>query len=168
MSNCHVDLLYWYIQEDDIESAFSLVQKDAVELVEFVNTTVDNPFSMDILGSKEGTKRKMLTIFNCIERLFVLMEMIEEEFENSPAISPSNSMEDTEQHALKIKLSAVKPSIEDTTKQKEYQTRFKITTPLSRKHGEEAGFGTNNLSTNLSKMKYFLKFLCFIEYKLDF
>jgi len=83
--SCHVELLYWYMQEEKIEAAFSLVQKYAVELAEFIKSIVSNPFLCDILGSKEGTQQKMLLVFNCIERLLNLMEILED------AINPVTS-----------------------------------------------------------------------------
>jgi len=81
--NCHIELLYWYMQEGNIKEAFSLIQRDAVELTEFIMTIIDNPFFCDILGSKEGTQQRMLSVFHCIERLFNLMEVIEDEIEVS-------------------------------------------------------------------------------------
>jgi hypothetical protein len=81
--NCHIELLYWYMQEGNIKEAFLLIQRDAVKLTEFIMTIVDNPFFCDILGSKEGTQQRMLSVFHCIERLFNLMEIIEDEIEVS-------------------------------------------------------------------------------------
>jgi len=80
--NSHIELLYWYMQEGKIKESFSLIQKDAVELTEFIMTIVSNPFYCDILGSKEGTQQKMLSVFHCIERLFNLMEVIENEIDS--------------------------------------------------------------------------------------
>lgn len=89
--NCYVELLYWYIQEGEIEAAFSLVQKYAVELTEFVKTIVSNPFTCDILGSKEGTQQKMLIVFHCIERLLNLMEVLEDTI-NPPSDSTKGTV----------------------------------------------------------------------------
>lgn len=93
-SNTHLDLLYWQIQGRKIEKAFSILQKDAVELVEFIQRIVENLFYYDVLASKEGTKQSIVEVFRYLERLFNLMEMIENELELSND-SPSKSQPDT-------------------------------------------------------------------------
>jgi len=154
--NCHVDLLYWYIQEDDIESAFTLVQKDATELCEFIKMTVHNPFICDLL-TKEGTKGKLVEIYHCIERLFELMGMIETEFETKQDIS-----EHVDTSPTRPKEFSTKPSIINSEKRnnstvksemKGKAKQFKITTPLSKKNVEQNGFAAACLQDNLNKMK---------------
>eukprot|EP01022_Parablepharisma_sp_SALTPOND_P016726 TRINITY_DN2521_c0_g1_i1.p2 TRINITY_DN2521_c0_g1~~TRINITY_DN2521_c0_g1_i1.p2 ORF type:complete len:623 (-),score=84.90 TRINITY_DN2521_c0_g1_i1:5592-7460(-) len=152
--NCHIDLLYWYIQEGNIEAALSLVQKDAVELADFIKTTVDNPFTNDMLASREGTQRKILAIFNCIERLFDLMEMIENELE------PDDTDEFGEEPALKPKESIPKPSMKKDAKPT--HKKFKITTPISKKDVEQTGFTVDNLAESLNKMKIQIGFLLYV------
>jgi len=152
--NCHIDLLYWYIQEEDIASAFSLIQKDAIELCDFIKTNVDNPFIFDIFTSKEGTKGKMMEIYRCIERLFELMEMIENEFE-----SKNEFAEYVDEPPLKPKESPAKPSMMAGKHSipKSFKSRkFKITTPVSKKEDvEQSGFTVPNIHEYLNKMKYF-------------
>ena len=79
--NHHMELLYWYMRKESIETALSLIQRDAVELTDYVLSIVENPFACDVFGLKEGTQQKMLSVFHCIERLFNLMEVIEDELE---------------------------------------------------------------------------------------
>jgi len=94
-SYTHLDLLYWHIQNRRIEQAFSILQKDAIELAEFIKRIVENLFYYDVLASKEGTKQTIVGIFNYLDRLFNLMEMIENELELSKS-SPSKSSKDND------------------------------------------------------------------------
>ena len=134
-----------------------MIQKDAVELCDFIKNTVDNPFSCDMLASKEGAQRKMIGIFQCIERLFELMEMIESEFEvgselaEEPALKPMESM--MYKPSLKNDSGSIGSS-SNLLKPKPAPNKFKITTPISKKDvGEETGFVVDNLSDSLNKMK---------------
>jgi hypothetical protein len=133
--NSHIELLYWYMQKGNVEDSFSLIQKDVVELTEFIMTIVDNPFSCDILGSKEGTQQKMLSVFHCIERLFNLMEVIEH------AIDPSQG-EDIESEG------------------KLFREKFRMSVPIFKKEMEE---GKSNTTIDcFNKMKVQVAFIVHI------
>lgn len=135
--NCHVELLYWQMREGNIEEAFSLIQRDAVELTEFIMTIVDNPFSCDILGSKEGTQQKMLSVFHCIERLFNLMEVIEDEIEPSPGTSKDLVLEG-----------------------RLFREKFKLSVPIFKRDLEEGK--SSSMTDCFSKMKIQIAFIVYI------
>lgn len=158
--------MYWYIKEEDIEAALSLVQKDAIELFDFIRTTVDNPFIRDIFTSKNEIKGKMLKAFQCIERLFDLMSMVEKELQERGDFS--EYLDDQPMHP---KQSPPKPSMPPVPTSLETPTptptghsvaklptsakhrRFKITTPVAKKEGEQSESFARSLHDCLNKMK---------------
>ncbi len=159
--NCHADLLYWYIKEDNVEAALSLVQKEAVELFEYIRAAVDNPFIQDTFNPKDGASPKALKVFKRIERLYELMSTLEKEFEERGDFS-----EYVDEPPMHPKQSPTKPAIPSpsgassvspaATSSQLLPTRprkFKITTPLSKKEVEQVGSFACGIHDCLNKMK---------------
>ena len=177
MLECYFDLLNWYFKEEDLESALSLVQGDAVQLYEFVQNVVENPFTYDIYLSQDVAKHKLKTVFSLILRINTLMSMLENEFDRNrmdlEAVESSLS-------GIAVRPQSIVPSPPDTSKakretgqsigpikgphpdsgqirmlRKKKSLKMIMSAPVMKKEAESGNFEEKDLSKHFNKMKYF-------------